>query len=416
MLTQIGVDCPGQATMPQPKPSTIVSTRYTGVTAITAEEDFRAMCDIWNDLVDQIPAASVFLRHEWFEAAWEWRKSNSRLLCLCAYQDGTLVGILPLIITLRGRGLYVERRLDFLTVPDTQMCDVIAALDSRAAVARAFAGELERRRTEWDVLQFDYLQGRSIAAMELSEELGKHGFRCRTHDAGRNLFVALSGTWAEYHSTRSRRFKKANNLIGNRLKKAGAVRIDWLEPGTDDAGAASAALEAAIRISANSWKRETGNSLGDPGPQAFIRALSKQAFRRGWLSLWILSLNGEPLAMEYQLVSNARVHALRSDFVESRAEISPGSHLNRYLLENLFERGLERYYMGRGENAYKARWTSEGEALHRTVVYGRTLRGRIAELRDLTVNPWYRDLRDRLLALPANRGSAEKSVSEDADD
>jgi CelD/BcsL family acetyltransferase involved in cellulose biosynthesis len=416
MLTRVGVDCRGQATMPQPKPSTIVTTRYTGVTAITAEEDFRAMCDVWNALVDQIPAASVFLRHEWFEAAWEWRKSTSGLLCLCAYQDGTLVGILPFITTLRGRGLYVERRLEFMTVLDTQMCDVIAAVDSRAAVARAFADELERRRTEWDVLQFDYLHGGSIAAMELSEELGKRGFRCRTHGAGRNLFVALSGTWAEYHGTRSRRFKKANNLIANRLKKAGDVQIDWLEPGSDDADAASAALEAAIRISANSWKRETGNSLGDPGPQAFIRALSERAFRRGWLSLWILSLNGEPLAMEYQLVSNARVHALRSDFVESSAEISPGSHLNRYLLEHLFERGLERYYMGRGENPYKVRWSSEGETLLRTGVYGRTLRGRIAELRDLTVKPWYRDLRYRLLASRANQASAGKSVSEDADD
>lgn len=415
MLTRVGVDCPGHATMPQPKPSTIVATRYR-VTAITAEEEFSAMCGVWNDLVNQIPAASVFLRHEWFEAAWEWRKINSGLLCLCAYQDGTLVGILPLIMTLQRRGLYVERRLEFLTVPDTQMCDVIAAVDSRAAVACAFADELERRRTEWDALQFDYLQGKSIAAMELSEELGKHGYRCRTQDAGRNLFVALSGTWADYHSTRSRRFKKANNLIANRLKKAGEVQIDWLEPGSDDAGAASAALEAAIRISANSWKRETGNSLGDPGPQAFIRALSEWAFRRGWLSLWILSVNGESLAMEYQLVFNARVYALRSDFVESSAEISPGSHLNRHLLENFFERGLERYYMGPGENAYKVRWSSEGEPLRRTSVYGRTLRGRIAELRDLTVKPWYRDLRGRLLALRATQASAGKPVSEDADD
>ena len=72
--------------------------------------------------------------------------------------------------------------------------------------------------------------------------------------------------------------------------------------------------------------------------------------------------------------------------------------------------------MGPGENAYKVRWSSEGEPLRRTSVYGRTLRGRIAELRDLTVKPWYRDLRGRLLALRATQASAGKPVSEDADD
>jgi CelD/BcsL family acetyltransferase involved in cellulose biosynthesis len=417
MPTSDIADCP-QATMQKPNPSTTVTTRIPRVTAITSEEEFIAMGDVWNDVVDRVPAATVFLRHEWFEAAWAWRKRNSSLLCLAAYQDGTLIGILPLVITIHARGLYVERRLEFLTVPDTQMCDVIAALDSRAIVARAFAEELQRRRADWDVLHFDYLPDGSISGKELTEELEKRGFRSRTQGAGRNQFVALSGTWAEYHGTRSRRFKKANNLIANRLKKAGEVQIDWLQPGTEDAAAAGLALEAAIRISAHSWKRETGNSLGDPGPQAFIRSLSRHALRQGWLSLWILSLNGEPLAMEYQLVANASVHALRSDFVESSAEISPGSHLNRHLLENLFERELNRYYMGPGENAYKARWTSEGEPLHRIDVYGQTLRGRIAALRDLTVKPWYRRLRDRMMALRTTRVSSSPgtAVPDPADD
>ena len=44
-------------------------------------------------------------------------------------------------------------------------------------------------------------------------------------------------------------------------------------------------------------------------------------------------------------------------------------------VERLFDRGLRRYYMGPGNNAYKHRWTEEGEAVLELTVYSDTLTG-----------------------------------------
>ena len=90
--------------------------------------------------------------------------------------------------------------------------------------------------------------------------------------------------------------------------------IQWLAPGTGDRAAVDRELEDVIRISARSWKRHTGNSLDQAGPQAFIRRLSHRAHDQGWLSVWRLTLDGSPIAMEYQLVGDGIVYALRSDF------------------------------------------------------------------------------------------------------
>jgi len=73
------------------------------------------------------------------------------------------------------------------------------------------------------------------------------------------------------------------------------------------------------------------------------------------------------MSMRYALTSMPRVK-----------KSSPGSYLFRSLLEALFERGLSRYYMGPGENAYKLRWTEQAEPTQRAIVYNRTLRGRLA--------------------------------------
>ncbi len=148
------------------------------------------------------------------------------------------------------------------------------------------------------------------------------------------------------------------------------MTIDWLGPGDDGSERVESFLERSIGISAKSWKSRTGNSLDMPAPQAFIRRLSALASRRGWLSIWILSLNDRPVAMEYQLVADGNVYALRSDFDPEFDEISPGTYLNLVLVQQLFGRGLRRYYMGPGNNAYKCRWAAQAEPIEELNMYG----------------------------------------------
>ena len=304
--------------------------------------------------------------------------------------------MLPLVqqkVSTRG---FVVRELSFLTVPDTQACDVVVAEPDKAAAAAAFALELFRRRAEWDVMRLKFLSFDSVTACTFRVSMETMGFATRAVNAPGNTFIALDSTWEDYYATRSRRLKKANNLAANRLRKAGRVTIDWLAPGDDDNERVDSFLEQSIRISAGSWKSHTGNSLDMPAPQSFIRRLSALASQRGWLSIWILSLNDRPVAMEYQLVADGNVYALRSDFDAEFDEISPGTHLNRVLVQQLFGRGLHRYYMGPGNNAYKLRWTDEAQPVQELIVYGSALAGRGLALWERTLKPMAIGLRDRL--------------------
>jgi hypothetical protein len=62
--------------------------------------------------------------------------------------------------------------------------------------------------------------------------------------------------------------------------------------------------------------------------------------------------------------------------------------------------------MGPGDNPYKLRWTDQSEGLRRATVYNRTLRGRLAWLREAVAKPVFHALRDRF-------GSPPKEVTED---
>lgn len=381
------------------------------IATVTSAAAFAALEERWNEVAASAAPSSVFHRHEWYSAAWAWRRLDSTLALLTATAEGNLAGILPLIRPAHRRGR--TRRLELLTVPDTQLADLIVSPEDGPHVATALAAELARLR-DWDTLRLDYLPARGAVAEFLVPALTRRGMRVRPEERGGNPHVALAGTWNDYYNARSRGLKKAVNLAANRLHKAGDVRIDWITSENSDPSRFEAALDAAVDLSRRSWKRDTGNALDQAGPQAFIRALSHAAYHRGWASIWLIYVDERPLAMEYQLIHDGDVHALRADFDADCTDISPGSHLFRHLLEPLFGRGWRRYYLGPGDNPYKRRWTRDEEPLTRVIVYNRTWRGGRAWLRDRWVKPALRAARD-LLRRGRGTDSDEHAHSQPAD-
>ena len=50
-----------------------------------------------------------------------------------------------------------------------------------------------------------------------------------------------------------------------------------------------------------------------PGMPEFFRGLTARASARGWLRLWLMRLDGRPVASEFQLEADGRVHASQGE-------------------------------------------------------------------------------------------------------
>lgn len=329
----------------------------------------------------------AFLSPAWLDAALLWQPPSARPLFFCARDGDALVGAAALQIVAEPYLRVPARRLRFLTVPDTQFCDLLAAPGAEERVAACLAEWIGATRSGWDLLELGYLAGDGIVARLLPAVLARAGIEAWVEPVDKNPFVPLQSTWDAFLKSRSRSVKKSINLIGNRLARAGTVEIVHVAGSAIDDATLRDTLAAAVDISARSWKQALGVSLDHPGPHAFITRLTQHARARGWLSIWLLRLDGKPIAMEYQLIADDCVYALRSDFDERQTAVSPGSHLNRELLERLFERGGGRYFMGPGTNAYKWRWTDDYDTTYRLRAYSPTWRGRLLAFADRRLRP-----------------------------
>jgi len=125
------------------------------VRIIVGTDEFDALRGDWNAIVENQDRASVFLSHQWFDAAWQWRRETAQLFIIGVFRGERLTAVLPLVRSY-GEGRR-QRTLEFLTVPDTQFCDVLMGAEDRQAAALAMADALVSRRREWDVLRLAYL-------------------------------------------------------------------------------------------------------------------------------------------------------------------------------------------------------------------------------------------------------------------
>lgn len=355
--------------------------------------DYRSFLNLhesWNALVEKNSHQTVFLNHEWFDAAWQWKKGSDQLRMICAYSDSRLVSVLPLVKS-ESDSRFGASALRLLDVPDAQECDIVVSdVDSKDAIV-ASMDQMAKSR-DWDIAVFAKLSDSAQLSKYIESASAEAGLRYSKFASGENPGVKLAGSWEEYYRSRSRRLKKGNNLIRNKLHAdENLVEVSCIGQGDESGVNYDGVLATIKKISSRSWKADTGVTLDRPGPRDFIERLTRHAAENDWLSIWLLRLNGEYIAFEYQLKVGKEVSALRSDFDPQYSALSPGSYMNWRILESLFTSSDGHYRMGPGDNAYKLRWSNDASKLVEIRLYNATIKGRILWLGSEVLRPILRN-------------------------
>jgi CelD/BcsL family acetyltransferase involved in cellulose biosynthesis len=196
------------------------------IDCISDEALFLALRDEWNAVAGQCRDPSPFVRHEWFEAAWRWRRESADLRVLTVRDGADLVAVWPLCTERRKVAGFSVRVLTFITVPDSQLADVVASPERVDDAVAALGRYLSDVAGQWDLLELNRVPHPAPMLATLSGRPGTPHFYAGAGDS--NFYVDLRDRWQDYYSSCSKRLRRGNNLIANRLAKRGEVRIDWI--------------------------------------------------------------------------------------------------------------------------------------------------------------------------------------------
>ncbi len=355
-----------------------------GVRSLSWEAATATWGEAWEAAVarDDDPGA-LFRSPQWFAAVDAWLERIGPRPEFWGWLDPSGANLLPLV---RERAEFhgiPYRRLRLAVIPDTQFGDAPLSTTDLGPLLKALSAD-----GGWDVLELHHVSADGVLARGLIPFLRHSGLALSALPDNGNPWIDLTLGWKAYYASRSRRLKKGNNHIRNRLQRH-FQRIEvkrWHGgPGSE------AVLALLVAVSSASWKKKTGLTLDNPAPRAWLEALFRQHAPRGELQVWWLELDGRAVATELQLCRAGHVYALRADYDQSFEDHSPGTYLFWRLLEALQEEGENRrYWMGPGHNPYKERWLQGVEPLWRYRFYRRNLRGRLLYALEGRLKPWLR--------------------------
>ena len=285
----------------------------------------------WGRLAEK--AGHVFASREWLTTWWRHFGGGRRVLIASVREGRDLVAIVP-VDEWRRRGLPVLRLIGH-GVSDQlgPVCEPRIAAAALAAALRA----LPLRRFVLLAEQlpagtgFDRIKGATAMYQEQSP------------------VIALdAGTWDEFLAGRSGNFRRQLGRYSRRLDALGAVSFRVVS----DPAQLDADFDVLLRLHQLRWGTTPSPFLE---AAAFHREFATTALRRGWLRLWILEVDGRPVAASYGFRFKDTESGYQSGRDPSFRESQLGFLLLNRAVREALNDGMREYRLLRGDEAYKVR-------------------------------------------------------------
>lgn len=306
-----------------------------------------AVVNAWRALA--VARENVFVSPEWF-GVWLTMHPRARpFVLVCRDEDAMVVGVLPLVISRHGPIRIVRfagARLGDCYSAACQPADEMHVAEACAAVLAAHADE-------WHVLALDRLDREAAWPERLDEGWpgrGVHVSRWREHDVLPFVEFGSAG-YDGYLASRSRHFRSSLRRYRRRLEERYSVRFRVTQSEHD----LERDLDVLMRLHYARWDTRGGSTLRGGG-ERFHRKFARLALARGWLRLWTMELDGNPVAAWYGWRVGGRYCYSFSGFAPSYSDLQVGFLTVAHTIERAAAEGAAVYDMLLGGEPYKRRF------------------------------------------------------------
>lgn len=306
--------------------------------------------EAWDRLAERTP--SPFLTREWTAAWCEAFGERAPRVATLRAGDGELLAAAVLRPVRAGLAATANDH--------SGDWDAVARDDEARAELWCAIGRLRRPRL---VLTGLREPGAAVAARELRRE----GYRVVPSVEAESPFLRLPGSFDELLAGRSANLRSQWRRRRRALDREGTVAVRC----TTAAGPRlERDLDALFAIEASGWKGRAGTAIAsDPATTRLYGDFARAAAGRGWLRVYVLEVDGRPLAADLGCAMGGVGFLLKTGFDDAAAALSPGLVLRGEVLRASIEEGLTGYDFLGGPDAYKTRWTGDVRVRARLEAY-----------------------------------------------
>ena len=337
------------------------------VRPVRSIDEFRALRSEWTSLLEASRSNCLFLTWEWLFTWWQHLGTPERLELLLVRHGGKLKGIAPLARTGNApvRWMLAPRfRLLGTGAVGSDYLDLIVDESSEQETIDALVRHLERHRCLVELAQL--ARGGSMAG-RVAEALGRRGWTVVESPTNVCPFVDLTNqTWDSFVARLGRSHRQNLRRRLRKLEERFTVSFERVRSESELDGA----LDVLVLLHNQRWESRGGSdALDEEAVVRFHREFARLALARGWLRLFVLSLDGRATAALYGFRYGDRFLFYQSGFDETFADYSVGLVLMALAIRSALEEGLSEYDLLHGAEPYKFHWATGTRELGRLELY-----------------------------------------------
>ena len=302
---------------------------------------------------------NIFATWEWISTWWRHFGRDQELRVAVAWAaDGRPAAIVPLYVSAR-RPLMLLRFLGH--GPGDWQGPIHASGD--AALAGSATVEALSQMDDWDLLIAEHMRPRQPWASRVGATVARR--------AAFPILTFKGRSWEELLAQRSRNFRDQARRRERRLARAHDLRYRL-----SDAQHLDQDMRLLFALHDARWQDEASGALAVER-QRFHLDFARLALGRGWLRLWVMELDQQPVAVWYGFRYADVEWYYQAGWDPAFASESVGFVLLTHTIRAAMQDGASAYWFLRGGEAYKARFAEE-DAGSETLLVPRNVRGRLA--------------------------------------
>ena len=342
-----------------------------GVTSLVVDSfwGFSALRPEWDSLLRDSASASPFLTWEWLHTWWIHLAGASQLRMLAVRAGGELIAIAPFQMTSNGVAHFSCLEMLGTGEAGSDYLDLI--------IRRGWEGEsldaIERfTRSQNTTLRLAHL-GPSALAEQLADRLDTRGWTRSITAGGSCPYIPLGGhTWDSYLATLGASHRANVRRRIRALEQKFDVRFELV---TTEAQRRDA-LPTLVQYHERRFD-ERGTAFRTEPLRAFHDDMTKRALDRGWLRMYVLRLNGTPVAVMYGFLYNGTFSFYQHGFDDQYQQHSIGLVLMALSIRAAIEEGAGEFDMLWGLEPYKFLWARQTRDLRNVLLFPPNACGRI---------------------------------------
>ncbi|SYZ71857.1 hypothetical protein TRIP_C10056 [Candidatus Zixiibacteriota bacterium] len=320
---------------PAGSPVAEISSGNLTIIPVTGLESLKAHFEAWNKLLLELPLPMPMWSYIWVVTALQhFLLPDEDWVCLMAYENLAMVGILPLIISrpkfgLRSKPIFRTifnwhtLSVGCMTRPGYEKTVVTGILDSLAAV-----------HPNWNGVEVTRVQDMSPLVLAVNDS--PKGFRSIRRLNGYGSYIKVSGSYDDYLAGLDGKFVRNLRRLERKMENLPELELSIITDGAEK----EEHFERFLDVEKRSWKGKKGSAIAQtPALAKFYRDLSRGLGEQGWLEWYFLSTMGKTIAAMMTIRIGGRLVIHKIGYDEKYSSYSPGNKLFEKMIQRAFADG-----------------------------------------------------------------------------